>query len=119
LSFTVVASAVPKFVLTVALCVLPPVAAMVVGGFVLLSEKIAVDVVPWVDAVTMNAPTVPFDVNAGDTAVPVESVLIVADVFPFAKVPPAPPSEGVTVNVTGTLPAGVPFVATRAVNGET
>ncbi len=118
---TVADSVVPKSVLTVALCPSPVVEVKVSGVTVLTTVKIALEVgFPGIEAVTINEPAVPFEVNAGDTACPVvASVVAVADVEAPAKVPLAPPAEGVTAKTTPTPPTGVPLVVTAAVKGET
>jgi hypothetical protein len=103
---TVACSAVANAVLTVASCGDPAV-ALIVGRTttaVLVRLKSAVPVAPVDVAVTVYEPGLPLAVNAVEVAMPLETVVSMSVVVPFAKVPLAPDDGAVKVTVTPLVP---------------
>ncbi len=117
-SLTVACNAVANVVLTVALCGVPSVAAMLEGGpAVLVRLKLAEIRIPDTLAVTEYVPTVLLAVKVGAAATPLLLVVLVAVRTDPGKVPLAPLEGAVKVTValfTG-LPAAFVTVTCRGV----
>jgi hypothetical protein len=94
LSRTVTTRGFANAVLTVALCPPPLVASIVAGAPALFVKvKVAVVVVPGVEAITVYEPVVVFAVGVDEKTTPLELVLSVSVVVPFANVALAPAED--------------------------
>jgi len=93
---------------------LPLTTVTLIGTGVLVRLKVAVLVVPLVEAVTVNEPAVEFAVHGEELAWPLELVVSVSVPVVLGKVQVAPFAAGFTVNVTDAPLDGDPFEVTVA-----